>query len=148
MNDLARLVAHCMWANQAWLRFIVEQAASDEWLLGRMSHIMLGERAWFQRIHGEEPGRDIWVRLPVSQLEALSVEHGRIFTELLNGDLARIVPCWRFTGETYQSPVADILFHLTIHGTHHRGQMATRSSALGIAPINTDFIEYCRIHGL
>jgi hypothetical protein len=26
--------------------------------------------------------------------------------------------------------------------------MATHSSAIGIAPINTDFIEYCRIHNL
>ena len=48
MNQLPNLVAHCVWANRAWLRFIANNAASNEWLLGRLSHIMLGERAWFQ----------------------------------------------------------------------------------------------------
>src|SRR5437764_15295440 len=113
MNQLPRLVAHCTWANRAWLRFIVDGAACDEWLLGRLSHIMLGERAWFQRIHGEEPGRDIWAPLPIPELERLSVEHERIFAEHLNGDLANVVSFQRFTGEKYQSPVADILPHLT-----------------------------------
>ena len=148
MNQLPKLVAHCTWANQAWLQFIVDKAAADDWLLRRLSHIMLGERAWFQRIHGQEPGRDIWALLSVLQLEQLSAEHERIFAELLDGELARVVSFQRFTGERYQSPVGDILLHLALHGAHHRGQMATHSSTIGIAPINTDFIEYCRIHNL
>ena len=146
MNQLQKLVAHCVWANRAWLRFIVNNATSNEWLLGRLSHIMLGERAWFQRIHGEEPGRDIWALLSIPELERLSVEHERIFAEHLNADLAKVVSFQRFTGEKYQSPVADILLHLILHGGHHRGQMAIHSSANGLPPINTDFIEYCRIH--
>src|SRR6476661_11163407 len=103
MNQLPQLVAHCTWANRAWLQFIVDKAASDDWLLRRLSHIMLGERAWFQRIHGQEPGRDIWALLPVVQLEQLSAEHERIFAQLLDGELARVVSFQRFTGERYQS---------------------------------------------
>src|SRR6478672_5872724 len=49
MNQLPKLVAHCTWATRAWLQFIVDKAASGDWLLRRLSHIMLGERAWFQR---------------------------------------------------------------------------------------------------
>ena len=47
MDQLPKLVAHSIWANRAWLQFIVDKAASDDWLLRRLSHIMLGERAWF-----------------------------------------------------------------------------------------------------
>jgi DinB family protein len=46
-------------------------------------------------------------------------------------------------GEEYQSPVSDILLHLSLHGTHHRGQMATYVSGKGAKPINTDYIQYC-----
>lgn len=148
MTELPRLVAHCTWANREWLRFIAREAPSDDWLRRRLSHILLGERAWFQRIHGEEPGRDIWALLTFPELDELSAVHERIFAELLDADVGRVVPFQRFTGERYQSPVRDILLHLTLHGAHHRGQMAAHASAAGIAPVNTDLIEYCRVHGL
>ena len=141
-------MAHCVWANRTWLCFVADQAPSDEWLRRRLSHILLGERAWFQRIRGEEPGREIWSLLTIPQLEDLSAAHEQIFTGLLDGDVGRVVPFQRFTGERYQSPVGDILLHLTLHGAHHRGQMAAYASAAGIAPVNTDLIEYCRVHGL
>src|SRR4026207_1508336 len=108
MDQLSKLVAHCTWANRAWLQFVVDKAPSDDWLRRRLSHIMLGARAWFQRIHGQEPGRDIWALLPVLQLEQWSGERGRIFAGLLDGESARVVSFQRFTGERYQSPVADI----------------------------------------
>jgi uncharacterized damage-inducible protein DinB len=148
MNPLPKLVAHCAWANRMWLDFIVTKAASDERLLRWLSHIALGERAWLQRIRGETPGRDIWALLAIPELERLMIEHEQTFDMLLSHDLARIIAYQRFTGERYQSSIADILLHLTLHGAHHRGQMATHSSASGIAPVNTDFIEYCRLHGL
>jgi uncharacterized damage-inducible protein DinB len=149
MDDrLPRLVGHCVWANREWLHFIAKNAHGDEWLWRRLSHIMLGERAWFQRIHGEEPGRDIWTLLSIAQLEEISARHERVYQTLLRDDLARIVAYQRFTGERHQSPVSDILLHLTLHGAHHRGQMASHASARGLAPINTDFIEYCRVHQL
>ena len=118
MNQLPKLVAHCTWANRAWLQFIVDKAASDDWLLRRLSHILLGERAWFQRIHGQEPGRDSGLCSPVLQLEQLSAEHERIFAELLDGELEALCRSsdsqvrgtslrseissftWRFTGLT------------------------------------------------
>ncbi len=146
MNALPKLVAHCEWANNAWRDFIEERAASDDWLRQRISHIMLGERAWFQRIHGEEPGREIWRQLSFSELGQLAEEHHRVYADLLTQDLTRMIAFQRFTGEKYESPIADILLHLTLHGAHHRGQMATHASAVGLTPINTDFVQYCRIH--
>jgi uncharacterized damage-inducible protein DinB len=146
MNALPKLVAHCEWANNAWRDFIEARAASDDWLRQRISHIMLGERAWFQRIHGKEPGREIWRQLSFSELGQLAEEHHRVYADLLTQDLTRMIAFQRFTGEMYESPIADILLHLTLHGAHHRGQMATHASAVGLTPINTDFVQYCRIH--
>jgi len=148
MNHLSKLIDHCTWANQAWVRFIADAFRSDEYLLQRMSHILLGERAWFQRLAGEEPDRDIWTLMEIPQLEQVLAEHRNVFAGLLVGDLGRVISFRRFTGEEYQSPVADILFHLVLHGAHHRGQMATRASANGLTPINTDFVQYCLIHRL
>jgi uncharacterized damage-inducible protein DinB len=112
-----------------------------------MSHIVLGEQAWFQRLDGREPDRDIWNLMDIPRLRQRHMQHQAIYAKVLEGDLGRVVKYTRFTGEKYQSPVADILVHLALHGTHHRGQMATDASAKGMKPINTDFIQFCLLHG-
>jgi uncharacterized damage-inducible protein DinB len=148
MSDLPKLLHHCSWANGAWIQFVADACPSDEYLVTRLSHILHGERAWLQRIAGEEPDRDIWAPMTIMRLGQVHDEHRAVMTRLLAEDLGRIVNYRRFTGEAYQSPVSDILLHLVLHGSHHRGQMATHASAQGLRPINTDFIQFCLIHGL
>jgi hypothetical protein len=67
--------------------------------------------------------------------------------EYLRGSLDRMIAYKRFTGE-YQSPVTDILLHLTLDGAYQRGQMATYVSSTGTTPINTDFVQWCLLHGV
>ena len=148
MTPLSKLVRHCTWANEAWIDFIASTVPTDEYLLQRMSHILLGEQAWFQRLDGSDPDRNIWNVMAIPQLRDKQKEHERVYAESLNGDLGRVIKYTRFTGEPYQSPVSDILLHLTLHGTHHRGQMAINVSGKGLKPVNTDFIQFCLLNGL
>ena len=148
MTQLSKLVRHCNWSNEAWIDFIANNCPTDEFQLHRISHILLGEHAWFQRVNGEEPDPDIWQLMTIPQLREKQRHHEKTYANIIRGDLARIVTYTRFTGERYQSPVTDILLHLTLHGTHHRGQMATDASAKGLKPINTDFIQFCLLHSL
>jgi len=143
MTPLSKIVRHCTWANEAWIDFIASNFATDEFLLKRISHILLGERAWFQRLDGSDPDRNIWTVMAIPELRDTHKEHEKVYAECLNGDLGRVIKYTRFTGERYQSSVSDILLHLTIHGTHHRGQMAINVSGKGLKPINTDFIQFC-----
>jgi len=145
---LSKLIDHCVWANENWIRFIDDSFASDEFLMKRMAHILLGERAWFERLSGEEPDRKIWEMMSASELRETHRQHRRIYDDLLSGDVERVVSYARFTGEQYQSPVSDILLHLTLHGAHHRGQMATYLSSKGTKPINTDFVQFCLLNGI
>ena len=148
MNSLKRLIGHCVWANKRWINFVDENFRSDEYAVKLLGHIFLGEQAWFQRVIGEEPDRDIWKTLTISQLHEIHAKHDTMYRELLVSEVERVIAYKRFTGEEYRSSVADILLHLTLHGAHHRGQIATYVSKKGTPPINTDFIQYCLIHGL
>jgi uncharacterized damage-inducible protein DinB len=148
MTLLEKQIAHNNWANRTWIRFLADAGSGDEFLLGRMSHILLGERVWFQRIAGEAPDRDIWRRLPAADLIEMQSRHEEMFERLLAADLARVVRYTRFTGEQYQSTVADLLTHLALHGMHHRGQMSVRSSQVGVTPPNVDFVQFCLTHGV
>jgi uncharacterized damage-inducible protein DinB len=136
-------VRHSLWANESWIAFISEKFPSNNYLLQRMSHILLGEQVWFQRIRGEVLNREIWRTMDLPQLKTELDRNRDSYHELLSHTPDRVIAYQRFTGEKYQSPVSDILLHLVLHGTHHRGQMATHVSTFGSTPINTDFIQFC-----
>jgi hypothetical protein len=68
-------VLHCIWANETWIGFLEEQTASYRYVVTSMSHTLLGERAWFQRIAGAEPDRQVWQTLTVEELRALQSRH-------------------------------------------------------------------------
>jgi uncharacterized damage-inducible protein DinB len=148
MTHLTKLIRHCIWANEAWMDFISESCPSDECLMKRMSHILLGEQIWFQRLLGEQLDRDILRIVAIPELRNMLARHRASYDGFLAGNLERVVAFKRLTGEEYQLPVSDILLHLTLHGAHRRGQMATYASGKGLKPANTDYVQYCLLNGL
>jgi uncharacterized damage-inducible protein DinB len=146
-HGIKRLTEYSCWANGAWIDFI-EHARLDDFLVKRMSHILLGEDAWFQRIAGGAVDPNVWTVLTFDQMRERLAGHREVYVSLLRSDLSRVVDYTRFSGEKYRSPISDILVHLSHHGAHHRGQMATYISAEGVAPINTDFIQFCLVNRL
>ena len=147
MLDLIKLTNYSVWANELWIGFVESNFPNDEYLLKRMGHILLGEQAWFQRISGEDPDRNIWKMMIIPELRALHRAHQETYRTLVSGNPEQTLAYKRFTGEEYRSSVADILLHLATHGVHHRGQMATYVSSKGVAPINTDFVQFCIVNG-
>jgi uncharacterized damage-inducible protein DinB len=147
VKPLHKTITHCLWANTRWIEFIAASNA-DDYVVKRISHILLGEQAWFQRIAGEAPDRDIWRAMIVEQLRAMQTKHEAVYESLLSGDLDRVISYQRVTGEKYQSSVSDILLHLVTHGAHHRGQVAAHIATTGARPPNTDFVQFCIVNGL
>jgi uncharacterized damage-inducible protein DinB len=147
-HGIKRLTEYSCWANAAWVDFIERVRPADEFLLKRMSHILLGEDAWFRRIEGGTVDPNVWRVLTFDQMRERLAQHQEVYESLLRHDLSRVVHYTRFSGEKYGSPISDILVHLSHHGAHHRAQMATHISAQGVAPINTDFIQFCLMNRL
>jgi uncharacterized damage-inducible protein DinB len=40
--------------------------------------------------------------------------------------------------------VEDVLLHVALHGSYHRGQIAAAVRAAGGEPVNTDFVTWTR----
>jgi uncharacterized damage-inducible protein DinB len=83
-----------------------------------------------------------------AQSGALAAEYADLFTELVAGattaDLARIVAYRNSAGRDFRSSVSDIVTHVAMHGSYHRGQIARRLRSVGQEPPYTDFIQYTR----
>lgn len=148
MTHLEKLVRHCIWANQTWTTAIENDVPDDPYLMRLMSHVLLAEQIWFQRIRSEATDPNVWNVLPLVDIQTIQARHVALYAAIVDGDLERIVAYQRFTGERYRSSVADILLHLCTHGAHHRGQMASYTSGLGRTPPNADFIHFCMAHQL
>ncbi|MDX1641191.1 MAG: DinB family protein [Balneolaceae bacterium] len=142
MNDLTKLVPHCIWANKNWIEFLKNETPDDLHLRELMSHILLSEQVWFQRISRRELNRKIWQIFSFEKLNGLHQKNQENYMDLLDDDLNKKLTFERFNGESGEAFVRDILLHLCTHGFHHRGQMSAHVSSIGLTPINTDFLMY------
>lgn len=143
MDNLKKLIKHCIWANNSWIQFLSGINSDAEYLNNMMSHILLSEQAWFQRISAVKVDREIWNTLSIKELEELHQRHTKTFDEFLDQNLNKVINYRRFNGEAQSAEVSDILLHLCTHGAHHRGQMASFASNQGMEVIKTDYIHYC-----
>lgn len=143
MSDLHKLVHHCIWANKSWIDFLMNKTPDDLHLRTLMSHILLGEQVWFQRILEKDLNKQIWQTLSFEKLNDLHQKNNDIYMDLLNNHLHKKLTFDRFSGESGETTVRNIVVHLCTHGFHHRGQMSAHVSSIGLNPINTDFISYC-----
>ena len=49
---LLRLVEQSLWANRQWVEFVYSQPDPEVRPRELLAHVMVGERAWFERIAG------------------------------------------------------------------------------------------------
>lgn len=144
MDPLHRLIGHSQWANRRWIDFVFDAEPADAHLARLISHILLAERIWFQRVAGEPTDKDVFATQSKDQLLRMLELHDAIYGDLAKSDLSRVLHYRRLNGEPQQSLLSDIVLHLLVHGAHHRGQMAAYASQHKLAAPPTDFIAYAR----
>ena len=141
-RELLRLVDQSVWANRQWIEFVYSQPGPEPRPRELLSHVMLAERVWFERIAGDPKTDETFLLLRREELlEGLEQNRGT-FQELLATRLEDVIHFRRASGEEYHARVADILHHLITHGYHHRGQIAAHYARKGVSYPNTDHINF------
>jgi len=84
----------------------------------------------------------------VAQCETLVNEHRLAFAEIIeqfeSRGIASLVVYRNLSGKEFTTSARDILAHVALHGTYHRGQIALALRSADIAPVETDFITFVR----
>lgn len=148
MKDwLERLLDHMEWANARALETVRE--TGDEESLALLAHVLATERVWMARIRtGDSSGLEIWPELTVEECERLmeeNLDRYRSFVESVSEEGLRLTSTYRnSSGTEFETPVGEILLHVALHGTYHRGQIARELRWAGAEPVNTDFIQFVR----
>jgi uncharacterized damage-inducible protein DinB len=147
LDWLGRLYDSVFWANERVLELPVGEGYESA--RRYLHHILAAERVWLLRLRGEESaGEEIWPHLSDVEARAMAAENRtgyRRFLERLTEDgLDTAIEYVNQRGRRYRTATADILIHVAMHGSYHRGQLARAVREAGAQPINTDFINYVR----
>ncbi len=116
--------------------------------LDLLSHILAAEHLWLARLRASSATVPVWPAFDPAGCARLAEEtHAayRAYLEALRAeDLAGEVPYTNSAGAPFRSTRADILLHVALHGSYHRGQMALLLRQAGAVPQPTDYIAYVR----
>jgi uncharacterized damage-inducible protein DinB len=141
-RDLLRLVEHSLWANLQWVEAVYSQSDAELRPRELLAHLMVGERAWFERIEGQQKTTAMFPLMSRDELVQGFTENAETFRRVIGSRLEDVVNFRRASGEEYHARVADIIHHLVTHGYHHRGQLAAHCARSGMKYPNTDHINF------
>ncbi len=142
--NLQRLFAFEDWANRLEVEHL--RSASTPRALTLLAHIIGTQWVWYARLRGEKPRMPVWPELTLDDCErSIDLLRGHwseyLETAPLNDSIAYI----NSKGESWTSRVDDVLTHVVLHGSYHRGQIATVLRGAEITPPYTDYIQCTRI---
>jgi len=152
MSDLkehfARLVDHLEWADQRALTSLRSAANAPAKALELFSHILGSEHVWLSRMYGVPSRLAVWPKLSLEECGKIAAENAAQLRKVVDGltddALERGITYKNSAGEQYTSTLEDILTHVFMHGSYHRGQMASLIRAAGDTPAPTDYIFFSR----
>lgn len=111
------------------------------------AHVAAAEHVWLARLEGREPAHAVWPDLPLAEAAALAAESmAGLRRAAAEGSeqLDREVAYRTTAGQPFRNTLAEILTHVALHGSYHRGQIAALTRAGGGTPAVTDYIVYTR----
>ena len=153
---LLELVGHMRWADTIVadslapaIRQLDRTRVADP--VSVFAHVAATEHLWYSRIRGTPADLAVWPDITVAESRAIALRHADLFDEIVAGGgdaLDQLVSYRNSAGRDFRNSVRDIVIHVTMHGSYHRGQIARLVRAAGGEPPYTDYIQYQRLDQL
>jgi uncharacterized damage-inducible protein DinB len=150
MNILLKLLDHVAWADaqvQAQIAGIDADRAERTQATRLYAHLAGAEHIWYARLDGRPPVQPVWPELSLQAAAALAKESLaglRAIAESPPGTLEREIEYRTSAGQAFRNTIADILTHVALHGSYHRGQIALLTRQGSGTPAATDYIMFAR----
>ncbi len=145
---LIRLFQYNDWANRRIFAAIPGVADKDPQIVILLSHVVMAELLWLDRVNGIVRPLPLWDPIPLPELlRLINRSTDDWLTYLGDCDASRLerqVAYVNTKGVAYQNSVREIATHLVNHGSHHRGQIMQLIRKTGTTPPLVDFIAYAR----
>lgn len=147
VEHLRDLFRYNDWANR---RVIVALKAADSGKsLSVLTHLLITEREYYERLYGKDStGFDFWPTLSLEECGALARENAERYERLLrrfDEDGLDVRARYRNSkGTAYENNYRELLTHVLIHSSIHRGNIVLKMREDGFEPPVIDYIIYLR----
>lgn len=147
IEHLRQLFAFNDWANRRLIAALKENPSRRARRL--LAHLLVTEKEYFRRLYGKDStGFDFWPDLTAAECGELARETAGSYERLLAGfddeGLGQSASYKTSEGIPFQNSFREILTHVVLHSTAHRGQVLAAMRADGFAPPAVDYIIYRR----
>lgn len=138
------------WANRRAIDSLKDPANRNAKAVRALAHLLIAEKTWLARMTANQDttGFDFWQGTTLDECEQLAEEVKRGFAEFFDGlteqKLDAVATYKNSKGVEYQTSYRDILQHVLMHSTYHRGQVAMAVRAEGGMPPYTDYVAFVR----
>ena len=147
---LPNLIDHMVWADAragASIAGMPESAVRDR-AVSLYAHVVAIEHAWLARFEQRTTEHTQWPEWSLEAASALATSSGAglhsIATAAGPEGLDATVTYRTRAGAQGRNTLWEILMHVVLHGTYHRGQIALLVREGGGVPTSTDFSTYLR----
>lgn len=122
---------------------------SYETLRGTLAHIYMGDQIWWDRLQ-QRPTGGLSDYQPAADRAPWEQEWLTLLDRYIDwaqaADWNQVISYRVISGDQHQSPIWQILLHLTNHGSYHRGQVSNMLRQLGHTPVKQDLMMYYWTH--
>ncbi len=142
-DHFKQLFEHEYWANLKVLEAIMLAEKCPPKAIELFSHTIAAQRIWLDRIYGNTSEVKVWEVFDKEiMLELLEINFADILKTIDSQDINQLISYQNTKGEHYTRTISQILTHLPLHSTYHRGQIILVLKAnLATVPA-TDFIYF------
>jgi uncharacterized damage-inducible protein DinB len=148
LSYLRKLFAYESWADREVLQRLRSCATPPGRSRQIFAHIVAVQDLYLSRLLQDGRSIVVWPDLALDECDAELVRLGSLwrafFSRLTPSELDRVVPYSNSLGESWQNGVRDMLMHVVLHSSYHRGQIASLLGAAGGKAPYTDFIHSIR----
>ena len=147
LEHLRELFRYDDWANRRTVAALEE--GSSEKSRRILAHILITKQEYFERLSGKDStGFDFWPDLTIEECRLLSESINVTYAGLLASDdesvLERIASYKTSEGLPYENSYRELLTHVLLHSSIHRGNIVLKMREEGLEPPKIDYILYLR----
>lgn len=136
---------HEHWANLKVLESMIGATEISQQIIEIFSHTIAAQRIWLDRINGNKTELKVWEVFDTNiMLELLEINYSDILKVINNQDFERLIAYQTSNGRHFTSTINQILSHLALHASYHRGQVVLLLKGKVDALPTTDYILYVR----
>lgn len=144
-EHLRRLFDYDDWANRTEVDHLRGIEKAPVRAINLLAHIIGTQWLWYARLRAESSPMMVWPSLTLDECASHLGELRKLWHSVLDSaDFNKTIEYTNSKGERWTSRVDDVLTHVILHGSYHRGQIAIVVRDGGEEPAYTDYIECTR----